>query len=101
MSNDLALRMLRERIAKGEATGILCAPEEVAVWKERLERDVPLLQRVGEDTLFAHTGAVIGFCTTPEEASAWERRQTGSVIWIDDDNRLDAPLPAPKPDSER
>lgn len=95
------LRMLRERIAKGEATGILCAPEEVELWKKRLEQDVPLLQRVGDDTLYAHTGAVIAFRTTPEEARSWERGQTGSVIWIDDDNVLDAPLPAPKPDDRR
>jgi hypothetical protein len=92
--------MLKARIARGEATGILCSPEEAERWRRHLEQEIPLLQRVGEGTLYFHTGAVVVFRATPEEARSWESRRKGAVVWIDEANALEAPLPAPKEPSD-
>jgi hypothetical protein len=89
--------MLRSRIEKGQATGVLCPAEEVPAWIERLE-EVPLLREVGGDSVRFFTGAVVVFRTTAEEAQSWERgNRSRPVVWIDDGNLLEAPLPAPKP----
>ena len=89
------MRMILQRIERGEATGILCPPEQIELWIERL-REVPLLQRVGGDTLYSPNGAIVVFRTTPEEARAWELNHPKRVIWIDEENVLEAPYPAPK-----
>jgi len=98
VSDALLVRMVRDRVARGEATGILCPEDQVESWMARLQQEIPLLRRVGGDTLYFHSGAVIVFRSTPEGAREWERGSRRRVVWIDEENALDAPLPAPKPD---
>jgi hypothetical protein len=89
VSGDLTFRMVRERIARGEATGILCPADQVEDWMARLEQAVPLVQRVGCDTLYFHSGAIVVFRSTPEAARAWERGRGRPVLWVDEGNAPD------------
>lgn len=96
MTSEFNWRLVRERLAKGQITGVLCSSKaEGERWIAMLEAE-PLLQRSG-DTFFAPSGALVALHRSVETAQAWELNRGRAVLWIDDENLLDAPLPAPKP----
>ena len=97
--SDLTWRMIRERIARCEATGVLCPEDQVQAWLDRLEA-LPLIRELTGTTVRFYNGATVSICTTPDQAQSRERAEQRRVLWIDEANLLDAPLPAPKRDGD-
>ena len=97
--NDLSWRMLRSRVTKGQASGILCPEGEVERWLERLA-ELPLLRHVQGQTASYYTGATVAVRTDATAARAWDEASPRAVVWFDEGNILEADLPAPKPEGE-